>query len=546
MSSILPRLIVLPVLVCLVMTEASLLRAEDLVTTDGKTYKNIRISSETPDKIKVMHDGGITMVPKSTLSAAFLINHELKAPPISQTTVESNPQEAALPGFKATTPMFKTKDGREFRSADIMSIDAAGMKIGTSAGIVRLAFNELPEKIRAALNYDAVKAAEFETRRASKQQEDNEIRQRLSGAASTVDMFGKRVRLILLQNQGKGWICAGDILKDVDVNVVTKRQGSVFSGPKVVTEISKQTDTVVVGEIDRVMVFGLPSYGTMSADAQGRRTWTGHLYRVGNYKWVSASSGSSQTIDASHIDRGEAIRWTAKNGNAITYTAKGMPEEAPLPPVVSGTASGTGFAITDAGHVATAAHVVEGSSEIHVMIGELSKTAQILAIDKELDVAILKVDGAKTKPLSVLPAKSARIGDNLFSVGYPLIGQLGMNAKLTKGTLNAMSGLGDDIHTFQMSVQIQPGNSGGPVCDDLGHVIGVVSKTTSTIAAARGDAGAVPQNVNFAVRGDELLKLAKSINLDLPKTIPAVESPTQRVLDSTYLIKVELGEPASK
>ena len=528
-------------LIILVLTQTaavSLCHAEDLLTTDGKSYKNVRVSGETTDKVKIMHDGGITQVLKITIPSAFLVLHEITAPVQAAADQVKNPQEAALAAFKASTPKFIAKDGREFLSADIKAIDAGGVKLITSTGIVRLAFTDLPEKVRTALNYDAAKSQAFNGALNAKRSADAETLRRLNDAASTVDMFGKRVRLLLLQNHDKAWTCAGQVLRDVKVDVATSRAGSPLSGPKVITEFSKKEETVVVAEIERVAVFGLSSYANMTTDEQGRRTWAGIIYRIGNYRWVGASTGKEVVIDACVTNRAEAIKAVAEHGNSATYLDSGIPEAADARPR-SGSASGTGFAITASGHVATAAHVVKDATQIDVIIGSQTLPAHVVAVDKELDVAILKVDTATTRPLLVTQASTAKLGAELFSVGYPLISQLGTNAKLTKGALNALSGLNDDPHTFQMSVQIQPGNSGGPVCDERGNVIGIVSKTTSTIAAARGGAGAIPQNVNFAVKADELQALAKTINLALPVSIPSPTSPTQSVLDSTYLVRVE-------
>lgn len=526
-------------LLTLSLSAAVALHAEDLVTTDGKTYKNIRLSGETPDKVKVMHDGGITLVPKSTLGADFIARHEIAAPAVSNSV--SDPQEGALNQFKKANPTFTAKDGREFESASIMSIDPTGIKVRTGTGIIRVLFSELPEKVRTSLKFDAEKASEFEKAAESKRQADAEARQRYAGAASTVDLLGKEVRLLLVQNSGKGWVCGGEVLRNIEVPVVTTRAGSPFSGPKVLAEVTQKTKTVVAGEIRRLMLFGLPAYGSMTSDIQGRRTWSGKIYRVGNYNWTSASTGGSELIDAYHIDRNEAIRWIATNGNSVVYSNQGG-VDAPAPSANGGgPASGTGFAISDDGYVATAAHVVANAAKIDVVIDDQTRAAHVVATDKILDVAILKVDDAKTKALAVAPTKTLALGADLFSVGFPLISQLGKNAKLTRGTLNSLTGLNDDSHTFQMSVQIQPGNSGGPVCDNDGHVIGIVSKTSSTIASARGEAGAVPQNVNFAVKADELMSLAKSNNVELPAKVDESGTVTQRVIDSTYLVKVDLA-----
>jgi hypothetical protein len=84
------------------------------------------------------------------------------------------------------------------------------------------------------------------------------------------------------------------------------------------------------------------------------------------------------------------------------------------------------------------------------------------------------------------------------------------------------------------------------VCDAQGKVIGIVSKTGSTIAGARGTAGAVPQNVNFASKSDLMIELAKTVpELKLPGAVGAGSSPEERVLDSSFLITVTVGNASN-
>lgn len=512
--------------------------AENLTTKDGKVFTNIKVSGETPDKVKIIHDGGISLVPKSLINAEFFTQHELAPPPSTGSSEAADKKlDAALAAFKASTPSFTTKDGRTFDSKDITKVEPSGLKLMTTTGIVKLKFTELKTATQTAFNYDPLKAATFEAEANKARQEQAAIAQRISSANSEVESFSSNVLLRLVQNVGKGWLCSAEVLANRDVDVVTSRAGSSLSGPKVVYESTTRTQTLAVGEIDRIMVFGFPT--SLSADLQSRRQWSGKIYRIGNYLMTSASSGKESRIIAAHIDRSEAVRLLAKNGNSAFYNNEALvkTEESAER---SGTYTGTGFAITMDGYIGTAAHVVKDASSVSVSIKGEPVPARVVAIDEDQDIAILKTNSSVTvKPLLLAKTDTLKVGADLFCVGYPLVGQLGVNPKLTKGTLNSLTGLSDDQGTIQMSVQIQPGNSGGPVCDTQGRVIAIVSKTGSTIAGARGTAGAVPQNVNFAAKSDLMIELAKSVSsLKLPGTVGATSSPEERVLESSFLITV--------
>jgi S1-C subfamily serine protease len=97
----------------------------------------------------------------------------------------------------------------------------------------------------------------------------------------------------------------------------------------------------------------------------------------------------------------------------------------------------------------------------------------------------------------------SRPGDDLVVFGYPLVGVLSTSGNLTRGSLTAMAGMQDDVRYMQISAPIQPGNSGGPVLDMGGEVIGVVTYKLNGLATMKA-AGDVPQNVNFALKASIL------------------------------------------
>jgi S1-C subfamily serine protease len=163
--------------------------------------------------------------------------------------------------------------------------------------------------------------------------------------------------------------------------------------------------------------------------------------------------------------------------------------------------TGTGFFITHQGHILTNAHVVENCSSVVIQQqGVGASPAPIVAIDKQNDLALLR---AETRPTSIAALRGnrpVRPGENVVAYGFPLNGLVSSGGILTTGTVSALAGVRDDTRYFQISAPLQPGNSGGPLLDSTGTVIGVNSATLGSRGArARGPA---PQNVNFAIKSD--------------------------------------------
>jgi S1-C subfamily serine protease len=171
--------------------------------------------------------------------------------------------------------------------------------------------------------------------------------------------------------------------------------------------------------------------------------------------------------------------------------------------------SGSGFFVTTDGIVATNAHVIEGASKIEVTvsneIGNFTYKAKVLLVDNKNDVALLQVDDQSFKGLSNIPfgiVENSDVGSKVFTIGYPLNDVMGANFKVTDGIISSKSGIADDIRYYQISVPIQPGNSGGPLFNKDGNVIGITSARLNSKAV-----GTQVENVNYAIKSSYLLNL---------------------------------------
>ena len=176
-------------------------------------------------------------------------------------------------------------------------------------------------------------------------------------------------------------------------------------------------------------------------------------------------------------------------------------------------ATGSGFAIAPNGVIATNAHVIEGSDKFEVSfsneLGNFTYQAKVLLKDASNDIALLKIDDAKFKEFSEIPYtinEKTDIGEQVFTIGYPLNSIMGDNYKVTNGIISANSGIGDDIRFLQISVPLQPGNSGGPLFDKSGNVVGLTTAKLNSDAVRTS-----VENVNYAIKASYLLNVLKMI-----------------------------------
>jgi S1-C subfamily serine protease len=164
--------------------------------------------------------------------------------------------------------------------------------------------------------------------------------------------------------------------------------------------------------------------------------------------------------------------------------------------------SGTGFAV-GAGRVLTNNHVAQGCAEVRARTaGGRELTATVAATDPQRDLALLTVQGEVGPPLAFRSGPDLRRGEEVVTYGFPLAGLLSSGPTLTTGEVSALAGLRDNPRQFQISAPVQPGNSGGPLLDRSGNVVGVVVSKLDAQRVARST-GDIPQNVNFAIRGTE-------------------------------------------
>ena len=123
----------------------------------------------------------------------------------------------------------------------------------------------------------------------------------------------------------------------------------------------------------------------------------------------------------------------------------------------------------------------------------------MVAADQTNDLAVLKTKYQPRSHAILRGDIGVHSGDSVTAVGYPLAFVLSAEPRVTTGTVSAVSGIQGDFRVFQIEASVQPGNSGGPLLDDRGHVIGVVNSRLNDLAMVEAT-GSIPQNVNFAIK----------------------------------------------
>lgn len=177
--------------------------------------------------------------------------------------------------------------------------------------------------------------------------------------------------------------------------------------------------------------------------------------------------------------------------------------------------SGSGFFVNAAGWLVTNAHVVADCARLEI---PGHRNPRPIFIDTENDLAAVLVEpGGAVAPLS-FRSTAPRLAEPVAAIGFPLADVLSESVRVTTGTVSSITGIGGDPRYIQVSAPVQPGNSGGPVIDRAGLVVGVASATLSDAAYARA------QNVNFALSAEMTLRFLGVHGIAAATTAPTAGS----------------------
>ena len=260
-------------------------------------------------------------------------------------------------------------------------------------------------------------------------------------------------------------------------------------------------------------------------NGQGTHTWPNGQKYVGEFKNGQRNGqGIMYAANGSVLQMGIWANEKFVQSASVTLpAARPSPPvataPAPSPPVVTAppptspptsgpkTSSGTAFRIAN-GQFITNHHVINGCNSLTVD-GKLG--GRLLASDQTRDLALVSISN-DSGPIASIRTTRIQLNESITAAGFPLEGAFSGIA-ITNGTISRLSGLRGDTGEVQISAPVQPGNSGGPLLDTAGNVIGVVSSKLNALKVA-GVSGDIPQNVNFAIAGNALRGFldAKNIN----------------------------------
>ncbi len=227
------------------------------------------------------------------------------------------------------------------------------------------------------------------------------------------------------------------------------------------------------------------------------------------YRWEPAKEHNySLLVSADYGDGGEEIR------GSCTYTV--LNEENIDAEEQEG--SGSGFVVGANGILATCAHVIEGAKHIEVTIGEKKYIAKTLIEDRRLDLALIQIKANNLPMIEFGDSDKVRLAEKLQALGYPMSTVLGETLKVASGSVAGFPSHPLHGKQIQTDAAINSGNSGGPLLNESGQVVGIASSKIASRAAS---------NVGFAVPANELRKLMERAKVEVPevKDLPKLSAP---------------------
>lgn len=217
-------------------------------------------------------------------------------------------------------------------------------------------------------------------------------------------------------------------------------------------------------------------------------------------------------------------------GGAALEPAQGV---APQPGTPAFDMAGSGFVVAK-GWLLTNAHVVRGCKAVEV---GSDMAATDIRMDDDNDLALVHVESSLGEPLAISAVKP-RLGEDILALGFPLRSILADSLNVTRGNVSSLLGLMNDPRYLQISAPVQPGNSGGPLVDLAGRVVGVVTAKLDAVAVADAT-GDIPQSINFAIRPDAVAAFLHANDIafrtaDPKAPLESVPDATARVKDAVY------------
>tara|TARA_A100001037_G_scaffold32100_1_gene25234 strand:+ start:10576 stop:12867 length:2292 start_codon:yes stop_codon:yes gene_type:complete len=203
------------------------------------------------------------------------------------------------------------------------------------------------------------------------------------------------------------------------------------------------------------------------------------------------------------------------NPRAITRRKPGSkPRRYLNPNKTVSAASGSGFSVSSIGHVVTNYHVIKGCQNVKIHHNGKAIPATVITHDPQNDLALLKGDFRPSTVLALSPDSPYRLQD-VYVAGYPFGRRISTDVKITKGVISSLTGIANNFSRIQIDAALQPGNSGGPILDNKGNVVGVAVAKLD-IKKILKSYGVIPENTNFGIKTSIVRTILESKNISTP------------------------------
>lgn len=210
------------------------------------------------------------------------------------------------------------------------------------------------------------------------------------------------------------------------------------------------------------------------------------------------------------------------------------------PPAGPTSFSGTGFCVHPDGYVLTNYHVIDGAREILGRSPRQRCRLEPVFADPTNDLALLRAAAPLPGAATFRDGRQAQLGEAVIVVGYPLGGLLGSGPQVTTGNVSSLIGPGDDTRSLQFTAPTQSGNSGGPLLDSDGVIVGVVSAKLNAVRVHEMT-GDIPQNVNFAIKAALACSFLEAVGIDYQRRSPCAARATADIAAEArdFVVKIE-------
>lgn len=321
---------------------------------------------------------------------------------------------------------------------------------------------------------------------------------------------------VLVQEYGRQWVLdSGEALKKASRDVAARyfKQASYFSLDKQAHFLVKvagqaKLDTFWGTYMTEVNVSLYSIDGKLIENRKVSGSVHSSVINDKNAFYNSYVGVLNEYFDQLFREKGELLKRYVQDNDIKKYSIDKINEAVEL------VGTGSGFVVNRSGNVVTNYHVVEKCLSITINKNGKESSSELLASDSKNDIAVLSLEIAK-EDFAVFPSqmRAGRLGEEVVTLGYPLYGVLSGNPNLTTGNISALAGIGGDATVMQISAPIQPGNSGGPLINKKGLVIGVVQSKLDVIKLAQYT-GDIAQNINFALKIEPVIELLRKNNID--------------------------------